>query len=312
MRALLVSLWSISYGFNVSKFLSRYLFIPMLKLPHFVLILMAVFLLTSCRSDIGFVEGSFRPGQAEVSLSGSNLSMNFPASSGFASVDLDASGKWTASFVNDRSKDWCSLSAENGSRGKATITVSVKENTDYDQRSASINFVCGDVQRTIVVTQKQKDALLVTSNRLDVDNKGGNITVEVKANVEFEYSISESAKSWITPVGTKGLKTSQLLFKVDTNEDLDKREGAITITSSVGQETVRVYQDGATPTLIISTSQINLPATDTSFQVDVRRRCRPRPCPRTPIISKQTQTNHSMPERQPLLLKMRQKEWKKR
>lgn len=242
----------------------------MYKFRRLVFFSTFILLLTSCRPDIDFVEGSFRPGLAEVALSGSNLSMTFPSSSGSVSVDLDASGKWTASFVNDRSKDWCSLSAESGSRGKATITVSVKENTDYDQRSASIIFVCGDVQRTIVVTQKQKDALLITSNRLDVDNKGGNISIEVKANVEFEYSISESAKSWITQVGTKGLKTSQLLFKVDANEELDKREGAITITSSVGQETVRVYQDGATPTLIVSTSQIELPATDTSFQVEVR------------------------------------------
>jgi len=242
----------------------------MVKLRHLFIILAAILFLAGCRSDIAFVEGSFRPGQAEVSLSGSNLSMNFPSSTGSASVDLDATGKWTATFVNERAKDWCTLSTESGSRGKATITVSVKENTDYDQRSASINFICGDVQRTIVVTQKQKDALLVTSNRMDVDYKGGNITVEVKANVEFEYSISESAKSWITQVGTKGLKTSQLLFQVDANEEFEKREGTITITSSAGSETVRVYQEGATPTLIVSTSQIEITAEGTTFQVEVR------------------------------------------
>ena len=242
----------------------------MVKFPYFVIISMAVLLLTGCRSDIEFVEGSFRPEQAEVTLSGSNLSMNFPATTGSASVDLEASGKWTATFVNDRAKDWCSLSTESGKRGKATITVSVKENADFDERSASINFICGEVQRTIVVTQKQKNALLITSNRLDVGNDGGNITIEVKANVTFEFKINESAQSWIKPVGTKGLATSQLIFKVDANEDIEKRDGAITVSSSVGSETVRVYQDGATPTLIVSASQIELPATDTTFQVEVR------------------------------------------
>ena len=242
----------------------------MCKFRRLVFFFTFILLLAGCRSDIEFVESSFRPGHAEVSLSGSNLSMNFPSSSGSASVDLDASGKWTASFVNDRAKDWCSLSTESGKRGKATISVSVKENTDYDQRSASINFVCGDVQRTIVVTQKQKDALLLTSNRLDIGNNGGNITVEVKANVSFDYIISESAQPWIKLVGTKSLATSQLTFVVDANEDIEKRDGSITVTSSVGTETVRIYQDGATPTLIVSASQIDLPARDTTFQVEVR------------------------------------------
>lgn len=242
----------------------------MCKFRRLVFFFTFILLLAGCRSDIEFVESSFRPGHAEVSLSGSNLSMNFPSSSGSASVDLDASGKWTASFVNDRAKDWCSLSTESGKRGKATISVSVKENTDYGQRSASINFVCGDVQRTIIVTQKQKDALLLTSNRLDIGNNGGNITVEVKANVSFDYFISESAQPWIKPVGTKSLATSQLTFVVDANEDIEKRDGSITVTSSVGTETVRIYQDGATPTLIVSASQIDLPARDTTFQVEVR------------------------------------------
>jgi len=245
---------------NMAMFRSRYS----------LLILTAVLFISGCHSEIDFIEGSFRPGQAEVVLNGSTLSMNFPESNGSASIELEATGKWTASFVNDRAKDWCSLSAESGNRGKATITISVKENKDYEQRSASINFICGDDKHTIVVTQKQKDALLVSSNRMDVDNNGGTIIIEVKTTVDFTYTISDNAKSWITPSGTKGLMTSQLLFKVEANEELEKREGAITINSSAGSETVRIFQYGATPTLIASSSQIEIPSSETTFQVEVR------------------------------------------
>ena len=177
-----------------------------------LLALAVVFLLAACHPEIEFVENSFRSSQAESSLAGGNLSVVFPSDAGSASVDLEATGKWSAAFVNERAADWCSLSTSQGKRGTATITVSVKENPDYDERSASINFTCGDVKRTIVVTQKQKDALLLSSARQDVGMDGGRFTIEVRSNVRYEFAISKSAESWLTLVGTKGLTTYNITF----------------------------------------------------------------------------------------------------
>lgn len=233
-----------------------------------LLVMLLPLLLVSCRPEIDFV--SYRSAQAETSLAGGDLSLNFPSAAGTASVELEASKAWTASFVNDRARDWCSLSTEAGKRGTATLTVSVKENPDYDQRSASILFVCGDVKRTIVVTQKQKDALLVTSNRVDVGQPGGGIRVEVKANISFDYAISESAKSWITPVETKGLVSSVLQFNVSANDSVEKREGEIAVTGTAGKEVVKVYQEGETPTLVVSSSLEELAPKASEFVVEVR------------------------------------------
>ena len=232
--------------------------------------LWALLLLSACKPELDFIEGSLRPGSAEATLSGGNVSVNFTSSAGSASVDLKASGNWTATFVNDRAKDWCTFSTSEGKRGTATIKVSVKENSDYDQRSASINFVCGDLRRTILVTQKQKDALLVTSNRIDVGQAGGQITVEVQANIPFEYAISDPAKAWIKQVGTKGLTTSRLLFSVSANEDLEKREGEITVSSSAGKEVVRVYQEGGDPTIVLSQNRYAVTAEGGQVRVDVQ------------------------------------------
>ncbi len=240
----------------------KYLLILLLTAP--------LLTLAGCRPEIDFVEGSLRPGPAEVNLSGGNLSMNFSSGAGSASVDLKASGKWTAAFVNDRAKEWCYLSSESGKRGTVTITVSVAENKEYDDRSASVNFVCGDLKRTIVVTQKQKDALLLTSTRQDVGKEGGRMTVEVKANVSFNYEIAEQAKSWIKPVGTKGLSTSTLTFDVAANDSFSKREGEITFTSTAGTEVVKVYQECDTPTIIVSSDHYELPAESGQFSVEVR------------------------------------------
>lgn len=242
----------------------------MRKYLLFLLLTAQLLFLAGCRPEIDFVEGSFRPGPAEVTLSGGTLSMNFSSGAGSASVDLKASGKWTAAFVNDRAKDWCYLSSESGKRGTVTITVSVAENKEYDDRSASINFVCGDLKRTIVVTQKQKDALLLTSTRQDVGKEGGRMTVEVKANVSFNHEIAENTKSWIKPVGTKGLSTSTLTFDVAANDSFSKREGEITFTSTAGTEVVKVYQECDTPTIIVSSDQYELSAESGQFSVEVR------------------------------------------
>lgn len=226
--------------------------------------------LSSCRPELDFVEGSLRPGTAEASFSGGDLSVCFTSAPGSASVDVTAKGEWTASFVNDRAKDWCSLSAYEGKKGTVSITVSVKENPDYDQRSASINFVCGEVKRSITVTQKQKDALLVGSNRFDVGQAGGKITLEVKSNVEFDYSVSDNAKTWIKAVSTKGLTSSKLGFEVLANETMEKREGEIVVKGSVGREVVKVYQEGDKPTLVLGKNRYELTCDAQKISVDVQ------------------------------------------
>lgn len=235
-----------------------------------LLFLVFVLTLPSCKSEFEFVEGSLRPGTAEATLSGGNVTMNFPASAGSASVELNASGDWTATFVNDRAKDWCSVSKESGGRGVAGISVSVRENTDYEQRSATINFTCGDLRRTIVVTQKQKEAILVTSNRVDVGKEGGRISVEVKANVTFDYAVSDNAKDWIRAVRAKSLTATTLLFDVTANDGVEKREGEIVISGSAGREVVKVYQEGETPTLVVSRNSYDLTCDAQEIRVEVQ------------------------------------------
>ncbi len=236
----------------------------------FIWLLAAICIIAGCRPEFDFLEGSYPGGNPELNYSGGNIYMAFTSSAGSASVSLEASKKWKASFVNDRAKDWCSLSLDNGKRGTATIQVSVKENTEYDERSASIIFECDDIQRTIVVTQKQKDALLVSGSRFDIEKEGGRIDIEVKANVIFDYSISDESKSWMKAIETKGLSLSSFAFSVSSNESFSKREGEILFTSQLGTERVKVYQDSDHPTIVLSSDSYSLNAEPGEFTVDVR------------------------------------------
>ena len=122
----------------------------------YFLFLMGLFALTACQPDLHFLPESFQSPTADISGGDTDVSLVFPADAGFASLGFQSNQDWTVSFVNDRAKEWCSIPFESGRKGAFTLTVSVAANADYDERSASIVLSCGDLRRTIVVTQKQR------------------------------------------------------------------------------------------------------------------------------------------------------------
>lgn len=65
------------------------------------------------------------------------------------------------------------------------------------------------------MTQKQQDALTVTTSKYEVGGAGGNIAVEVKANITYEVEVNVD---WIKQTGTRALTTSTLYFSIDANE----------------------------------------------------------------------------------------------
>ena len=84
------------------------------------------------------------------------------------------------------------------------------------------------------MTQKQNDALTVTADKIEVATKGGEITVEVKANVTFEYEVEEEAAGWIVSARTgapRALTTSEVKFDISPNEEGKNRQGRIVFSS---------------------------------------------------------------------------------
>ncbi len=151
----------------------------------------------------------------------------------------------------------------------ATVTFTAEANTSPDERNATYTFTCGDKTAKLVVTQKQQDALTVTSSKVEVDVQGGPINVEVKANIPFEYVIADKDKGWITPVKTKSMQTTVLTFNIAQNEDREKREGSITIKSGELSETITVYQAGAQPTIVITRHTYEVSSKGETIKVEI-------------------------------------------
>ena len=202
--------------------------------------------------------------QTSISISPSALTFDAQGETKSVTVTCTTGKTWTLSG----GESWCTASGSNGNNG-ATVTFTAEANTSPDERNATYTFTCGDKTAKLVVTQKQQDALTVTSSKVEVDAQGGPINVEVKANIPFEYVIADKDKGWITPVETKSMQTTVLSFNIAQNESIQKREGTITIKSGELNETITVYQAGEQPTIVITQNTYEVSGKGETIKVEI-------------------------------------------
>lgn len=157
---------------------------------------------------------------------------------GTISIVFKANGAWTASS----SVDWLVFNQTSGSSGNASITATVRENSSYDQRDGIVIISSGTVSKSITVTQKQKDALLLTSNTILLDEQGGTPKIEVKSNIDYSCKVDDGANSWISILSTKGLTTTNITLSISENTSDSDRQGNVIVYSGSLSETVTIYQ----------------------------------------------------------------------
>lgn len=147
--------------------------------------------------------------------------------------------------IDEACKSWIS---QKGTKALSSekVTFSVAANDSYDDREGKITFkqTDGDLVQTVTVRQSQTYGLFITTPEYDLSNEAHTLTVEVKANVEYEVS---SEVEWIKykSTSTKALTASQLTFEVDANETYDDREGHVVLKQKGGDlsGTIIIRQD---------------------------------------------------------------------
>ncbi len=131
------------------------------------------------------------------------------------------------------SDDWIT---QTGTKGLVSdkLMFDVKDNDTYDARSASIviKALKGEVPEEVVaVKQTQKDAILIDKASYEMPYGGGEIQVNVKANVGFDV---KPDVDWIHYMETKALSTSTVRLVIDENKTFSSREGRVLISQQNG------------------------------------------------------------------------------
>ena len=189
---------------------------------------------------------------------------------GTVNITFSTTASWTASVVNTRSDNWCIISPTSGGAGTVALTITATENLTPDERNATVTLRAGTASKTLTITQKQKDALTLTSSKIEVAAIGGEIGIEVKANIPFDYEIEESSKPWITSASTRGLTATALKFRVAENTDLEKREGYIIVRSGEFTEKVTVYQEGSAASIVLTQNEYTVGSEGETIKVELK------------------------------------------
>ena len=241
-------------------------------MKRFLLYLLAIVTLVACTKsdDSGDPNPNPTPSKPKTEIKIETTASDFSSEGGRQAISFTTTEAWTAEVINSRADGWCSISPTSGAAGSATISVTTEPNDTPDDRSASIVIKAGSASKTVKVSQKQKDALTVTASKFEVEAEGGEVKIEVKANIDFEYAIDESAQEWITYEGTRAMKTSTLTFSVAENDDTEKREGKIAIKSGEFNEVVTIYQAGGKPSIVISQNEYVVSSDGETIAVEVK------------------------------------------
>ena len=216
--------------------------------------------------------------EAEITLAeGTDKHPLLDASGGTVTLHFTSTADWKATIGNVRASSWITVSPTSGKAGEASVTISVAANDGTDERTASVFLDCGDSRETIVVSQKQKDALIVSRQSYELSAGESLIEVEVEANVTFEVEVSDT---WIEQISTRSLEKSVLSFRILANDGYGKRSGSILVRSGELQETVRIYQEGKEKeVLLLSEDMVEVGAlggtVDVQLQSSVSYICKP-------------------------------------
>lgn len=195
----------------------------------------------------------------------------FDTAGGTLALTFTTTSDWTAS-VDGAASGWLSVSPASGEAGTHTLSLVTTANDSYDERNASVTITSGSVKKTLTVTQKQKDALILTSNKVELEAEGGDFSIELQANVEVTYEIESGAQTWLTPVArSRGLTSSFLAFHAEANEEAEARQAVIKLAGGNGlTEEVTVYQIGTGPALVLSQSEYIVSSAGETIQVELR------------------------------------------
>lgn len=152
---------------------------------------------------------------------------------------------WTISS----SADWCSATPSQGIGGQTSqnVTVSVAENSEYEERKATLTVSGGGLAEEIEVTQKQKGALLITQNSYDIPAEGATIEVQIASNLKYKI-IMPNGVDWVkeTTDQSRALDTQTKFYTIAPNDTYGPRSTVIRVNEiaagAAKSETITISQ----------------------------------------------------------------------
>ncbi len=166
-------------------------------------------------------------------------------------------------------QDWCVATID-----EKGLTVTATANNTYEARTATVTVKDKKdetMSRTFMVTQAQKDAVVVGQNTYEVPGEGGKVTVTVQHNVDFTVL---SDAGWITEEpasSTRALDSSDIILNVEKNNSGGERLATIQlINGATGEATVVSIKQAFTPEFSVDLESLSIDERGGTLQIQVK------------------------------------------
>ena len=119
-----------------------------------------------------------------------------------------------------------------------TLTFTVAKNETFDERSATVELkgADGKVLQSISFKQKEYGGTIDVDEEYVVDAEGGELEVKLSTDIDFTTSIPEEAKSWISIIETRSMRSEGLTFDIAINDDVNERSATINLQNAKGND----------------------------------------------------------------------------
>ena len=95
-------------------------------------------------------------------------------------------------------------------------------------------FVSDGGQTALAAINCVKATIVISQEKYEVDAAGGNIDVTAQTNTDFQVSIPNDAKSWLSYISTKSMATKTFNLSAAANDNAFRRNAVVSLTDESG------------------------------------------------------------------------------
>ena len=164
---------------------------------------------------------------------------------GSISIKVQSNTEYNCEIIGN-AKEWISINSPSRSLSESEISLSISPNTTYNNRIGQVKIYGANKESVITINQYQLDEVTINTNKYSIDSNGGDLTIQIGANVEYVAEVDGQSSEWLTikTSKTRSLEYYNLIVSVAENKLYDNREGYIKITGAGKEKTITITQKG--------------------------------------------------------------------
>ena len=203
-----------------------------MKTKHFFLYFSLALFLLGCSDNDG----------EKYALGLDETSVSIDISGGEKQVILAANDEW---YVEDI-PEWLTVTpSKGGISTSTTIAIVATENVDLERRDVSLQFICGNMNRTLKIEQQgliDLDPFMdLSENTLSMLYKGEEKKIQLTTNIPWKIT---GLPQWISVNPVSGNKSTEITITAAENPEPQQRSITLTFGNDKAEDILTVNQSG--------------------------------------------------------------------